>query len=334
MNLPKTMQVIECHGAGGPEVMRWAERSMPQPATNEVLIKIAAAGINRADILQRQGKYPPPVGAGNILGMEVAGKIVIVGAQVKRWKAGDKVCALLSAGGYAEYVTAPADQCLPVPRKFSLTEAAALPEAVVTVWANLFEAGGLQSRQTALVHGGSSGIGTMAIQMAKAFGAKIFVTAGSDEKCAACVKLGAELAINYKRDDFVEIIQRETRKRGVDVVLDMVGGEYVARNLAILAPTGRHISIAVQCGKNATVDIWHIMRKQLVLTGSTLRHRPAAEKARLVRTVEEKIWPQIAAVKIKPLIYKTFTIKSVAEAHKLMESGAHIGKIVLEVRPD
>jgi putative PIG3 family NAD(P)H quinone oxidoreductase len=324
------MHFIECRGAGGPDVLRWSERPTPQPKAGDVLIKVAAAGINRADILQRQGNYPPPEGAGDILGMEVSGEIVALGSGVKRWKVGDKICALLAGGGYAEYAAASETQCLPAPKNLSLAEAAALPECVVTVWANLFEAGNLQPGQTALVHGGSSGIGTTAIQMAKAFGARIFITAGSDEKCDACKKLGADLAINYKREDFVGIIKRETKDRGVDVVLDMVGGDYVARNLSILAPQGRHVSIAVQSGKQATVDIWHIMRKQLIVTGSTLRHRAASEKARLMRAVEEKIWSHIKKGSVKPLIYNTFPMRNAADAHKLMESGAHIGKIVLE----
>lgn len=324
------MHVIECRSAGGPDVLQWAERLLPKPAVGEVLIKVAAAGVNRADILQRQGNYPPPEGAGDILGMEVAGEIAALGTNVKRWKVGDKVCALLAGGGYAEFVTTPEDHCLPVPSGFTLTEASALPEAIVTVWANLFEAGGLQAGQTALVHGGSSGIGTIAIQMAKACGAKIIITAGSDEKCAACKKLGADLAINYQREDFTAAIKREIKDCGVNVVLDMVGGDYVARNLAVLAPEGRHVSIAVQGGKNATIDIWQIMQKRLMLTGSTLRHRAPEEKARLVRAVEQKVWPWVAEGKIKPLIYKVYSIKNAADAHNMMESGAHIGKIVLE----
>jgi NADPH:quinone reductase len=325
------MHVIEIRTPGGPEVLQWAARPMLQPALDEVLIKVTAAGVNRADVLQRQGKYPPPPDAGDILGMEVAGEIVAIGANVKRWKTGDKICALLSGGGYAEYAAAPEGQCLSVPKNISLTEAAALPECVITVWANLFEAGGLQPGQTALVHGGASGIGTTAIQMAKTFGAKIFVTAGNDEKCQACLKLGADLAINYNKEDFAAVIGRTTQKRGVDVVLDMVGGDYVVRNLSILAPEGRHVSIAAQGSKSATIDLWHIMRKRLVLTGSTLRHRSRTEKARLMRAVEEKAWTWVTTGKVKPLIYKIFTIKNAAEAHKLMESGAHIGKIVLEV---
>lgn len=296
-----------------------------------MLIKTAAAGINRADLLQRQGKYPPPAGSSEILGMEVSGTIAALGKNVARWKIGDKVCALLSSGGYAEYVTAPDGQCLPVPANLSLNEAASLPECVITVWANLFETGKLQAGETVLVHGGGSGVGTMAIQMVKLHGAKIFVTAGSEEKCTACKKLGADLTINYKKEDFAEAILRATNKSGIDIVLDMVGGDYVARNLSILAPQGRHISIAVQGGKGTLIDLWLIMRKRLILTGSTLRHRDQAEKARLVAEVVEKAWPWVAQGKLKPLIYKAFPIKNAAEAHKMMESGSHIGKIVLEV---
>jgi len=325
------MRVIECKGAGGPDVLQIAERPMPQPQADEVLIKVAAAGLNRADILQRQGNYPPPDDAEkDIPGMEVAGEIVAAGAKARRWKIGDKICTLISGGGYAEYVAAPEGQCLPVPAGFSLIQAAALPECIVTVWANLFETGGLKPGRTALVHGGSSGIGSFAIQMVKAHGAKIFVTAGNDEKCAACVTLGADYVINYKSEDFTAVIERLTKKHGIDVVLDMVGGDYVARNLSVLATEGRHVSIAVQGGKSAAVDLWRIMRDRLVLTGSTLRHRSRPEKARLVAAAEKNVWPWLNEGKIKPLIYKVFSIKDAAGAHKLMESGAHIGKIVLE----
>jgi len=325
------MHAIEIRAPGGPEMLQWVECPMPQPAANEVLIKVAAAGVNRADILQRQGNYPPPEDAGDILGMEVAGEIAAVGAAVKRWKIGDRICALISGGGYAEYAKAPAEQCLPIPKQLSFIEAAGLPECLITVWTNIFETGHLQPGEAVLVHGGSSGIGTTAIQMVKAYGANVFVTAGSKEKCEACRKLGADLAINYKREDFVAAIERETQKRGVDVVLDMIGGDYVARNLALLTPQGRHVSIAVQGGKSATIDLWAIMRKRLTLTGSTLRHRSRTEKAQLMRRVEEKAWPWVMEDKVKPLIYKVFPVKNAAEAHKALESGSHIGKIVLEV---
>jgi NADPH2:quinone reductase len=320
-----------CPNPGGPDVLQWAEAPTPQPQENEVLIRVMAAGINRADLLQRQGKYPPPPGASPIIGMEVAGEIAVTGNKVSRWKVGDKICALLTGGGYAEYAVAPEGQCLPAPPNLSMAEAAALPEAIVTVWANLFETAALKSGETALVHGGSSGIGTTAIQMVKLSGAKIFVTAGSDEKCAACKKLGADLAINYKKEDFVAVIERETSGRGADAVLDMVGGDYVLRNLAALAPFGRHVSIAAQQGRQATIDIALVMQKRLVITGSTLRARSKEEKARLMHDVEKNIWPWVISGAFKPLIYKVYPIKNAAEAHKVMESGAHIGKIVLEV---
>ena len=336
--MPSTVNhAITITHPGDPDVLQWAERPMPEMAADEVLIKIAAAGVNRADLLQRQGKYPPPEGVPqDIPGLDASGEIIAVGEHVKRWKAGDKVCALLSGGGYAEYVSVPDGQCLPIPKKLSLTEAAALPEAVITVWANLFESGALGPAQTALsirmaVH---KGIGTIAISMVKAYGAKIFVTAGSDLKCAACKKLGADYAINYKTEDFVTIIEQETKGRGIDVSCSIWwASDQITHNLAILATGGRHVSIAVQGGRTAAVDLWQVMRKRLILTGSTLRHRSKEDKARLVRAVEEKVWPWVNDGKVKPLIYKTFPIKNAAEAHKVMESGAHIGKMVLEVPP-
>lgn len=311
--------------------MQWLEQPMPVPQAGDVLIKVAAAGINRADILQRQGKYPPPPGCSDIIGLEVSGEVVALGPMTSRWKIGDKICALLSDGGYAEYVAVSERQCLPVPPDLSLIEAAALPEAVTTVWANLFEAAALKPHESVLVHGGTSGIGSTAIQMVKLFGAKIFVTAGSEEKCAACCAIGADLAVNYKTEDFVAVIEKATGGRGIDVVLDIVGGDYVARNLSILAPGGRHVSIATQGGRQASIDIGQVMRKKLMLTGSTLRHRPSAEKARLLAQIEAKIWPNVLSGNLKPLIYNVFPIKNAAAAHKVMESGAHIGKIVLEV---
>jgi len=301
------------------------------PAVDEVLIKIYAAGVNRADILQRQGKYPPPPGSSDIIGMEVSGEVVVVGKDVRRWKVGDKVCALLSGGGYAEYARVSEDHCLPVPLGLSMLEAAALPEALMTVWANIFEAGALQANETTLVHGGSSGIGTIAIQMVKLLGSKIFVTVGNEDKAEACRQLGADFVINYNKEDFVEALRRQTLGQGVDVILDMVGGDYLGRNLSILRPQGRHVSIAFQSGRMASVDLFEIMRKRLVLTGSTLRSRVKEEKTRLIREIETKIWPFVALRKLKPLIYRVFPIKDTAEAHKVMESGVHIGKIVLEV---
>ncbi|MFY9288081.1 MAG: NAD(P)H-quinone oxidoreductase [Alphaproteobacteria bacterium] len=314
-----------------PDELDYVEVSAPQPKSHEVLIKVAAAGVNRADILQRKGKYLPPPGASIIMGLEVSGTIVAVGESVSKWKIGDKVCALIEGGGYAEYATAAEGQCLPVPTTLNMIEAAALPECLATVWANVFETGALKAGETLLVHGGSSGIGTTAIQMAKLWGSHVIVTAGSDEKCAACLKLGAQQAINYKTDDFVGVVKRETKGQGVDVILDMVGGDYVARNLEALALFGRHVSIATQKGSAFDADMRVIMQKRLTLTGSTLRGRHADEKARLFREIDAQIWPWVISSKLKPLIYKSFPIKNALDAHKVMESSAHIGKIVLEV---
>jgi NADPH:quinone reductase-like Zn-dependent oxidoreductase len=299
---------IQCRGPGGPKVLHWAEAPMPAMAADQVLIKVAAAGLNRADILQRQGKYPPPPGYSDVIGLEISGEVVAIGKDVRRWNVGDRVCALLAGGGYAEYAAVQEMHCLPIPGGFSYVEAAALPEAAVTVWANVFEIAGLRAEERILVHGGSSGIGT-----------------------EACRRLGADLVVNYKTEDFVEAINRKTAGQGVDAVLDMVGGDYLARNLSLLAPQGRHISIAVLGGRKANIDIFEIMQKRLVVTGSTLRHRSKEEKARLIGEVEAKIWPLVASGKIKPLIYRVFPIKNAGEAHKMMESGVHIGKIILEV---
>ena len=331
MNIPSHHQIIECAGFGTPEVMRVAERPVPQPKAGEILVHVAAAGVNRADLMQRQGKYPPPAGASEILGMEIAGVVAKIGEGVTRWKLGDRVCAVVEGGGYAEYATVAAAQCLPVPSRLSLTEAAALPEAAMTVWANLFEAGALKPSETALVHGGSSGIGTMAIQMAKALGCKIIVTVRDEVKAAACRKLGADVVINYTQQDFVAEVAAATGGQGVNVVIDMVGGDYVARNLACLAVGGRHVSIATQQGRKVEIDLREVMARQLIVTGSTLRARPTVEKARLAREIEAKIWPLVEKSAINPLIYKVVPIKNVDEAHKMMESGEHIGKIILEV---
>ena len=325
------MQAILYERPGGADVLRLGEYPQPQPAADEVLIRVNAAGVNRADLMQRQGRYPPPPGTSDLLGLEVAGEVVGLGSSVTGWQKGDRLCALLAGGGYAEYVAVPAAHCLPVPPELSLLEAAALPEALVTVWANLFEAGGLTASQTALVHGGASGIGTTAIKLAKLFGANIFVTVGTEEKAAACRALGVDLVINHATEDFVELIQAATNGRGVDVVVDMVGGDYIPKNLAILAPHGRHVSLATQRGRLVTLDLRMVMQKQLIITGSTLRDRSAPEKARLIRAVREKIWPFVISGALKPLIYRSYPLKNAAEAHKMMESGEHIGKIVLEV---
>lgn len=301
-----------------------AARPRPSPAQGEVLIRVMAAGINRPDILQRLGKYPPPPGASDLPGLEVAGEIAE--SRDPQWKVGDRVCALLAGGGYAEYAVAPGGQCLPVPEEITMIEAAALPETVFTVWNNVFIRGALQPGETLLVHGGTSGIGTTAIQMAAAHGARVIATAGSDEKCAACLEIGADEAINYKERDFVDAI-----KGGVDVVLDMVGGDYVARNIALLNEEGRHISIAFQGGVKAEIDITQIMRKRLILTGSTLRPRPVAEKAELAAGIRETVWPWVKSGAVRPVIFEIFPLAAADKAHQALEKGDHIGKIVLIV---
>lgn len=333
MVLSSTMYAIQCLETGKPEDMIWVKHPMPSVANDEVLVQVAAAGVNRADCLQRQGRYPPPEGASSIVGLEISGRIVAVGEAVTSWRIGDDICALLSGGGYAEYVAVPQGQCLPKPPHMSWAEAAVLPECLATVWSNVFEIGDLKPNEIALIHGGTSGIGTMAIQMIKLFGAQVFVTARSDEKCAACDALGANLSINYKVHDFVSVIEHATKGRGVNVVLDMVGGDYVNRNLLVLAPLGRHVSIAFLQGRHATLDMRAIIQKRLTVTGSTLRARTKAEKAKLVASVTEKVWPWVVQGHLKPLIYNVWPIKNALEAHKVMESGQHIGKMALEVLP-
>lgn len=318
------MQAIEITQFGGPEVLKLAERPVPEPAEGEVLIRVHAAGVNRPDALQRLGKYPPPEGASDIPGLEVAGEIVK--SRAPEWREGDKVCALLAGGGYAEYAAAPAGQCLPVPEGLGMAEAAALPETVFTVWNNVFKHGQLKAGETLLIHGGSSGIGTTAIRMAKAAGAKVIVTAGSAAKCAACRDLGADLAINYREEDFAAAIG-ENR---VDVVLDMVGGDYVPRNLKVLKPGGRHVSIAFLGGAMSEINIPLVMQKSLLLTGSTLRPRPDSEKRALRDEILKNVWPQVEAGKIRPVIDKTFPLAEAAAAHRALEAD-HIGKIVLLV---
>lgn len=333
MSVPQTMLAIKCSENGGPEVMEWSQHPVPLLNNHEVLIQVVTAGLNRADILQRQGRYPPPEGTTQIMGLEVAGVVAAIGCDVTQWKKGDHVCALLSGGGYAEYVAVHDGQCFQKPPHLSWAEAAALPEALITVWANLFELGDLKPHETVLFHGGSSGIGSFAIPMVKLWGAHIFVTAGSDEKCRACDSWGADLSINYKTHDFVEVIQRVTQGKGVDIVVDMVGGDYISRNLSLLSERGRHVSIATQQGKSATVDLRQIMQKRLIVTGSTLRSRTKDEKARLVNKVTENVVPWVIQGRLKPFIYKTLPIKNVGDAHKMMEIARHIGKIVLEVHP-
>ena len=331
--LPAQMRVIEIIAPGGPEVLRVARRPVPVPAVSEVLIEVTAAGVNRPDVLQRKGGYPPPPGASDIPGLEVAGTIVAAGAEVKEWRAGDRVCALVTGGGYAEYVTAPSPQCLPIPRGLTLIEAAGLPETFFTVWVNVFERAGLKVPETLLIQGGSSGIGVTAIQMARAFGHRVFVTAGSADKCAACEKLGASRAINYRTEDFVAVVKELTGGKGVDVILDMVGGDYVPRELACLAEDGRLSLIAFLGGTKATIDMTDILRRRLTITGSTLRARSVEVKAAIAQALKQKVWPLIEAGKIKPVIYRTFRLEEASAAHALMESSAHVGKIILEVRP-
>jgi NADPH2:quinone reductase len=324
------MQAIECSGAGGPDVLKLGQRPLPELQPGEVLIKVAAAGVNRADMMQREGKYPPPPGASDILGLEASGEIVAVKGEVGGLKVGDQVCALLTGGGYAQYCATPASSCLPIPKNFSLIDAGSLPEAFFTVWSNVFDRLKLKVNERFLVHGGTSGIGVVAIQLAKHFGATVFATAGSDEKCQACIDLGADWAINYREQDFVAVIAAETGGKGVDVILDMVGGDYVGRNIKALAVDGRMVNIAFQQGsKIANLELWPLLLKRLTLTGSTLRARDNAFKAAIAENLREKIWPLLAAGKIKTLVHQAFPLAEAASAHRLMESSTHIGKIML-----
>ena len=328
-SLPATMKVIEITEPGGPEVLKLAERPVPNPTGNEVLIRIHAAGVNRPEVLQRKGLYPPPPGASDIPGLECAGEVAAVGADVKDWRAGDKVCALLTGGGYGEYAVADAGSCLPVPENISLEEAAALPETVFTVWANVFDDAQLKSGETLLVHGGTSGIGVAAIGLAKAFGAKVIATAGAREKCDACLKLGADAAYHYEDDKWDDEI---AKAGGADVVLDMAGGDFVARNLSCLNFGGRHVSIAMLRGSEATINIFTIMRNRLRLSGSTMKSRPFPEKARLARDIRAKVWPHLEAGRFRPVLDQAYPLAEAAKAHERMESSGHIGKIVLKIR--
>jgi len=322
---------IEISRPGDPDVLVPVERPRPVPASGEVLIKVAAAGVNRPDVFQRRGRYPPPPGASDIPGLEVAGVVEEVGAEVRDLHAGDAVCALVAGGGYAEYCAAPAPQCLPVPRGLDYVAAAAMPETFFTVWTKVFERGRLQANESILVHGGSSGIGTTAIQLARAYGARVFATAGSAEKCAACERLGAERAINYREADFVAAVRQLTGERGVDVILDMVGGDYFARNLEALALEGRLVEIATLSGAKAELNIQTIMQRRLTVTGSTLRARPVADKGAIARALRVRVWPLVESGAVKPVVHATFPLRQAAEAHRLMESSAHIGKIVLTI---
>ncbi len=327
--LPSTHRVVEITEPGKPEVLKARSRDLPAPKAGEVLIKVAAAGVNRPDVLQRMGKYPVPPGASDLPGLEVAGTIALAGPGVTQWSVGDRVCALTPGGGYAEHCIAPASNCLPIPAGLDFVAAASLPETYFTVWSNVFDRAGLKPGETFLVQGGSSGIGVAAIQLVHAMGHRVFATAGSAEKCAACEKLGAERAINYKTEDFVVAVKALTDGRGVDVILDMVAGDYVPREMKALADDGRIVIIATLGGSKATVDLMEILRRRLVITGSTLRPRSVDFKAAIARSLREKVWPLIEAGKIKPVIHATFPLEEAARAHELMESGAHIGKIVL-----
>src|SRR5476651_490430 len=329
-SLPTRMTAIGIKAPGGPEMLVPEQRGVPVPAEGEILVKVAAAGVNRPDVMQRKGHYPPPPGAPDIPGLEIAGEVVALGAGVKRWKTGDRVMALVPGGGYAEYCLAHESHALPV-SGLSMVEAAAIPETFFTVWHNMVERGGLKSGETFLVHGGTSGIGTTAIQLAKALGARVITTAGSEEKCAACRKLGADVAVNYKTEDFVAATKAATADKGADVILDMVGGDYIARNYEAAAVEGRIVQIAFQGSPKTTVDFRRLMLKRLTHTGSTLRARSVADKGVIARAVEDNALPMIAKGKVKPVIYKTFPLKEAAAAHALMETSAHIGKIVLTI---
>jgi NADPH:quinone reductase len=333
MPLPDSMRQIEISQPGAPEVMQIAHAPLPQPRADDVLIEVAYAGVNRPDCAQRAGTYPPPPDASPILGLEVAGRIAARGDAVRDWNVGDEVCALTPGGGYAEYCTAPAAWCLPIPRGLSLEQAAGLPENFYTVWNNVFDRAGLRAGEWFLVHGGTSGIGLCAIQLAKAFGATVITTAGSPEKTTFCMKIGADHAIDYRQQDFAEEVKRITNKRGVDVILDMVGGDYVEKNLKCLALEGRLTQIAFLKGSRVECDLRFMMLKRLTLTGSTLRASPAARKAAIARDLRDKVWPLLEQGRVKPVIYATYDLDAAPQAHTLMESSKHIGKIMLRVRP-
>ena len=330
MTIPKLMQAIEISAPGGPEMLRLAERAVPEPGIDEVLVRVAAAGVNRPDVLQRMGAYPPPPGASDIPGLEIAGTVVAAGDEATHL-IGTRVCALVTGGGYAQYCVAPAGTCLPVPEVLRMTEAAAMPETLFTVWINLFERGFAADGDTVLVHGGTSGIGTMAILLGNLFGLKVIVTCGSAAKCDAARSIGASHSINYRDQDFVAEVKALTGGKGVDVVLDMVGGDYVPRNLAALADDGRHVSIAFQRGPIAEIPIVEIMRRRLTLTGSTLRPRDVRFKTMVTDELAKTVWPYVEGNRLKPVIDRVFPLADAAAAHARMESGEHVGKIVLEM---
>lgn len=330
-NLPATMRVIDVPEPGGPAALTVSERKVPTPADGEVLISVAAAGVNRADVLQRRGGYPPPPGAPDWPGLEVAGTVAAVGRGVREFSTGDAVCALLQGGGYAEYCVAAVGQCLPIPAGLDMAEAASLPEACFTVWSNVFEVARLGPGESLLVHGGSSGIGVIAIQLASALGNQVFATAGTDEKCRFCERLGAIRAVNYHDEDFVAALKEPTAGRGVDVILDMVAGDYLARNLELLAPEGRVIVIATMGGSQTQIDLRQVMTKRLIITGSTLRPRSVSFKSRIKARLLERVWPLIESGAVRPIIDRQLSLTEAAEAHAYMESSAHKGKIILTV---
>ncbi|MFO1352364.1 MAG: NAD(P)H-quinone oxidoreductase [Gammaproteobacteria bacterium] len=325
------MIAIEITQPGGPEVLKPAERPLPAPKPNEVLIQVAFAGVNRPDCLQRQGHYAPPPDASDLPGLEVAGTVVALGSEAKDWRVGDRVCALTHGGGYAEYCVAPASQCLPIPQSFDLLQAAALPETFFTVWSNVFTRGRLQPGETLLVHGGASGIGTTAIQLAHAFGSRVITTVGSADKAQACLQLGADRAVNYRDEDFVKVVKDFTEGRGADVILDMVGGDYVARNLQCLAMEGRLVQIAFLRSPKVEINLAPLMIKRQTITGSTLRPQSVESKAAIARGLHERVWPLLDKGRVKPVIDSVFALSEAAQAHALMESNRHIGKIILRV---
>ncbi|MDI6027815.1 NAD(P)H-quinone oxidoreductase [Corticibacterium sp. UT-5YL-CI-8] len=330
-SIPAKMTAVAISSPGGPRVLKTERRDVPQPAQNEVLIRVRAAGVNRPDVQQRKGAYPPPPGASDLPGLEVSGEVVAVGEGTVRWRPGDAVCALTNGGGYAEYVAVHESNALPIPHGFTFTEAAAIPETFFTVWHNVFQRGGLKAGEVLLLHGGSSGIGTTAIQLASALGATVIATAGSDEKCEACVKLGAARATNYKTEDFVTVVKEMTDGKGANVILDMVGGDYVARNYHAAAVEGRIVQIATQTGAVASADFSRLMMKRLTHTGSTLRPRTIEFKGQIAAALEAQVWPLLASRRVAPVMDMIFPLADAWRAHERMEEGDHIGKIVLDV---
>ena len=328
--VPLTMRVIQITEFGPPEQLTVGERPVPEPSAEEVLVKVAGAGVNRADVMQRRGHYPPPKGASDLLGLEVSGTVAAVGDGVSRWRVGDRVCGLVTGGGYAEYCVVPAPLCLPVPPGVDLVDAAALPEACLTVWTNVFERGRLQAGERLLVHGGSSGIGTTAIQLARLWGAEVFATAGTEEKCAACERLGATRAINYRETEFSQAVRAATDGHGVDVILDMVGGPYLKSNLESLAVEGRLVVIGLMGGATAEIDLAALMTRRLMVTGSTLRSRSVSRKAAITDAVRAQVWPWIADARFRPVVHERFALADAAEAHRTMEASRHIGKLLLQ----